>query len=359
MRRLAFVLVSVLFLTSIVLAGIAWSKSSPDSHDTNDSEYIEWAELEAAIHAYYEADGDSTQDEMVDLVLRWISRVPVATPIPPTPTPAGPLPTPTPTLTPIPTPTPGTPTPTATPIYSAPGEVHRIMQEFDTNHSGYISEYELKQAISRYYSDLWVVPRDDLFELLLRHIGYIHVNTRTPVEPPKEGPPTPNYFGCDSWAHGSFGGSRGIGGADVTIRNPDHYRYPKWAYGFQWSIETSSATNAILFLGVTHEGKWTGRMLPSNPFTPAQPVVGGDLPSEAGFDTNAGSRNRLTYQLKGIGEGEFRVNGHVVHSTTFWDWPTISRPSVLRAYYVEAGYEGEVPRRAVYHIQYENLCDGR
>ena len=63
------------------LGGVALAADIGFRYDANDSGRIEWGELETAARDYY--DGEIERDDAVDLVLRYIGDVPVATPVPP------------------------------------------------------------------------------------------------------------------------------------------------------------------------------------------------------------------------------------------------------------------------------------
>ena len=115
--RVHFAILLVALATIATLSVLYASSDPPSRYDTDDNNYIGANEAYVAIQDHYA--GALTQDETVDLLLRYWGDIPVTTARPG----ATPTPTPQPTMvtepqeTPSPTPTPTPePTPTATPV---------------------------------------------------------------------------------------------------------------------------------------------------------------------------------------------------------------------------------------------------
>ncbi len=107
MLRRSFLGIAALLMLAVLIGALVVSAAGPgDRYDVDRSGYIEAPEVVAAFNDYF--DGVATQDEAVEVWMRFAAYVPVATPSPATPTPlppstATPIPaiTPTPTLEPI------------------------------------------------------------------------------------------------------------------------------------------------------------------------------------------------------------------------------------------------------------------
>ncbi len=138
MRRRRVVITAVLAVLVVVgaTAVLAGGESLPQRYDTNLSGMTESNEAYQAIQDHYA--GKLTQEETLDILLRFWGDIPVVGPTPlPAPTrvpTATAVPSPTPTARPVPTRTP-TPKPTATPVHTGMLECEsRTSGSFEWDH---------------------------------------------------------------------------------------------------------------------------------------------------------------------------------------------------------------------------------
>ncbi len=79
-RRMAVVLAAVLLAVLIAIFAVSAAGPPGQWYDFNESGSIEWNELETSARDYYE--GELERDDALDMVLRYVGNVPVATPAP-------------------------------------------------------------------------------------------------------------------------------------------------------------------------------------------------------------------------------------------------------------------------------------
>ena len=307
MRHRRAIIISVLAALVVfgVTAVLAGGESLPQRYDTNLSGMTESNEAYQAIQDHYA--GVLTQEETLDLLLRFWGDIPVVGPTALPAPPRTPTPTPWPTATPTPAPTP-TPGPTATP-------------------------------------------------------------TPTPTATPMPAPtPLPVLAGCRSrksgWVYGNPYSGALIGSGvqaivkqvsrhiDVTVLNPPLDHNGEWFIGFQLR-EVQGYTFRVEF---TNEGEWRFSRIGSVSYSSFNRILldTGYLDDhEIPFNTGPGEYNQLTLK-KNTSSYSFYVNGARVPIRLPGLIPSdMAAREQFSARYNRSRYYNIVGSDRIY---YENLC---